>query len=84
MYSEVYFSNDKKICFSPKYTSEMTFGWEKKLKSLMSHIFLHVLGPLAFNEADYTGGLPQLILRPYPWTKVNTIISLISHSPCLL
>jgi len=60
----------------------MTFGRDKKLESLMSHIFLHVLGPLAFNEADYTGGLPQLILRPYAWTKVSITISLISHSPC--
>ncbi|XP_039686150.1 serine carboxypeptidase-like 18 [Medicago truncatula] len=38
--------------------------------------FFFQVGPLAFNEADYTGGLPQLILRSYPWTKSASIIFL--------
>ncbi|KAI4296375.1 hypothetical protein L6164_036338 [Bauhinia variegata] len=32
------------------------------------------LGPLAFNLTDYSGGLPQLILTPYTWTKTASII----------
>ncbi|XP_061365486.1 serine carboxypeptidase-like 18 [Gastrolobium bilobum] len=31
-------------------------------------------GPLAFNGTEYSGGFPQLILRPYPWTKTASII----------
>lgn len=31
------------------------------------------LGPLEFNTTDYSGGIPPLMLRPYPWTKVKFV-----------
>ncbi|MED6108730.1 hypothetical protein PIB30_026819 [Stylosanthes scabra] len=35
---------------------------------------LYQTGPLAFNVTDYSGGLPQLILRGHTWTKSASII----------
>ncbi|KAK4252796.1 hypothetical protein QN277_014338 [Acacia crassicarpa] len=38
--------------------------------------FFYQTGPLAFNDSYYNGGLPELYLRPYPWTKTASIIFL--------
>ncbi|KAL5096999.1 hypothetical protein RYX36_001326 [Vicia faba] len=32
------------------------------------------IGPLEFRKEEYNGSLPNLILKPYPWTKVSNII----------
>ncbi|XP_039173546.1 serine carboxypeptidase-like 18 [Eucalyptus grandis] len=36
--------------------------------------FLYQIGPLKFNIADYTGGLPSLLYEPDAWTKTANII----------
>ncbi|XP_054777557.1 serine carboxypeptidase-like 16 [Prosopis cineraria] len=38
--------------------------------------FFYQTGPLAFNDSHYNGGLPELYLRPYAWTKTASIIFL--------
>ncbi|KAK7328141.1 hypothetical protein VNO77_22237 [Canavalia gladiata] len=35
---------------------------------------LYQVGPLAFNGTDYSGGIPQLVLASYPWTKTASIV----------
>ncbi|KAL4621830.1 hypothetical protein ACB092_06G256700 [Castanea dentata] len=38
--------------------------------------FLYQIGPLKFNIADYTGGLPTLIYEPNTWTKTANVLFL--------
>ncbi|KAJ0043715.1 hypothetical protein Pint_17505 [Pistacia integerrima] len=38
------------------------------------YMYVFYIGPLQFNQTDYTGGLPSLHLYPYTWTKTASIV----------
>ncbi|KAL4276087.1 hypothetical protein AHAS_Ahas20G0172100 [Arachis hypogaea] len=37
-------------------------------------------GPLGFQNEEYNGSLPNLVYRPYSWTKTSSIMNMLIHA----
>lgn len=38
-----------------------------------------VAGPITFKKEEYNGSLPNLILRPHSWTKVEFSVHIVAY-----
>jgi hypothetical protein len=45
-----------------------------KTVSVCENLYCMYVGPLEFIKEEYNGSLPNLILKPHSWTKVDVIV----------